>query len=144
MERTEQLRRRYRPEAVTVLFVGESAPAAGTFFYDNESRSRLRNFTEEVMRAELGGRIGGDFLRSFQRIGCYLDDLCVEPVNRLRGKARREACRACEPDIARRLVSAAPAHRRRHRSDPAGELQSCADLVAHPSGAGGVDVPQPA
>src|SRR5688500_3174792 len=108
MRRTEELRRRYRPEVISVLFVGESAPAGGTFFYDEENPSKLRRVTEAVMRKELAGRIGPDFLDSFTTLGCYLDDLCLEPVNQLPEPARTEACRACEPDLAERLKVSAP------------------------------------
>src|SRR5688572_24876523 len=33
----ERLRQAYRPEDVPLLFVGESAPAGGTFFYQADS-----------------------------------------------------------------------------------------------------------
>ena len=108
MNRTERLRRRYRPGFISVLFVGESAPAGGRFFYDDDNPSRLRGFTEDVMREELGERIGRDFLRSFQHLGCYLEDLCLRPVNHLKPRPRREACRACEPDLAARIAAATP------------------------------------
>jgi hypothetical protein len=32
------LRARHRPERVTILFVGESPPACGQFFYNRDSR----------------------------------------------------------------------------------------------------------
>lgn len=108
MNRTEQLRRRYRPEVISVLFVGESAPAGGTFFYDDGNPSKLRMRTERLMREELGDRIGPDFLRSFQRLGLYLDDLCLEPVNHLDPAKKREECRRWEPDLAKRLAAAGP------------------------------------
>jgi hypothetical protein len=108
MNRTERLRRRYRPETISALFVGESAPAGGRFFYDEDNPSRLRGFTEAVMRTELGERIGADFLSSFQRLGFYLDDLCQAPVNHLEPKPRGAACRACEPDLAIRIAAASP------------------------------------
>lgn len=34
----EELRRKYRPDKVLALFVGESAPAGGTFFYAGNSQ----------------------------------------------------------------------------------------------------------
>lgn len=108
MSRTEQLRWRYRPEVVTVLFVGESAPAGGTFFYDDDNPSKLRIRTERLMREELDDRIGDDFLRSFQRLGFFLDDLCLEPINHLSAVDKRRECRRWEPDLAKRLAAAAP------------------------------------
>ena len=35
---TEELRARYRPSAIRVLFVGEAPPASGTFFYAQNSQ----------------------------------------------------------------------------------------------------------
>ena len=110
MKLTEELRDTYRPEVISVLFVGESPPRADRFFYDDERPSKLRKFTEQAMRAALGDRIGPDFLRSFQRLGCYLDDLCLEPINDIKHAATRRAARkSCEPGLAERLRDTQPA-----------------------------------
>ena len=77
----ELLRRQYLPKEVRVLFVGESPPAGGTFFY--AANSNLYFATEEAFVAALPARAGKDFLEEFRRMGCYLDDLCLEPVSRL-------------------------------------------------------------
>jgi hypothetical protein len=77
---TKLLRSKYFPSEVRVLFVGESPPAGGTFFY--ASNSNLYFATAEAFRAALPSR-GIDFLDEFQRFGCYLDDLCLQPVNHL-------------------------------------------------------------
>jgi hypothetical protein len=37
MEPVEIIRTRYRPDRITTLFVGESAPASGAFFYHGDS-----------------------------------------------------------------------------------------------------------
>ena len=37
MEPVEVTRARYRPDRITTLFVGESAPASGAFFYHGDS-----------------------------------------------------------------------------------------------------------
>ena len=37
MDDREELRRRYQPKEVKVLFIGESPPARGTFFYKGDS-----------------------------------------------------------------------------------------------------------
>lgn len=108
MNRTEQLRQRYRPEFISVLFVGESAPAGGTFFYDDDHPSKLRIRTERLMREVLGDRVRSDFLRSFQRLGFFLDDICLEPINHLDPVAKRRECRRWEPDLAKRLAASAP------------------------------------
>ena len=80
--RFEILRSRYRPAAIKVLFVGESPPAGGTFFYLGNSilaRHTQRAF-QEVYRAKFTGPC--EFLTAFAGLGCFLDDLCLSPVNR--------------------------------------------------------------
>lgn len=102
----EQARRRYRPDEVRVLFVGESAPAGGSFFYF--ANSKLYWATRAAFERGSSDLIGRDFLRSFQALGCYLDDLCPEPVNRLPDRQRRNERHASEAALADRMKEAAP------------------------------------
>ena len=77
-----RLRRRYRPDDVRVLFVGESPPAGDTFFY--RANSKLYHATREAFTAAIPSlHRQSDFLRAFQQLGCYLDDLSVSAVNHL-------------------------------------------------------------
>jgi len=48
MEAVEATRARFRPERITTLFVGESAPASGDFFYygDNAMLGYMRQAVE--------------------------------------------------------------------------------------------------
>jgi hypothetical protein len=79
----EDVRQRFLPERVTVLFVGESPPAGGTFFY--LANSKLYEATKEAfIRAAPDLVRGSNFLERFAALGCYLDDLCLEPVNHLK------------------------------------------------------------
>lgn len=93
---TDEARGRYRPAVVRVLFVGESPPFGGTFFYFETRPSLLRRETERIFRDLLGKLIPGDFLLTFRDLGCFLDDLCLEPVNQLSkaAKERKEEARA--------------------------------------------------
>jgi hypothetical protein len=78
----EALRHRFRPDQVRVLFIGESAPAGGTFFY--AMNSLLYAATQDAFRQAVPSLLSQqNFLRSFQHLGCYLVDLCDRPVNRL-------------------------------------------------------------
>jgi len=86
----ERLRRRYRPARVQVLFVGESPPASGRFFYQRDSglyRAVRSAFVKAFPQLD-----GTDFLEAFRDLGCYLVDLCATPVNRLDRKPRQQAC----------------------------------------------------
>jgi hypothetical protein len=78
----ERLRRSYLPERVGVLFVGESPPAGGTFFYSADSE--LYRATREVFTRVFPECCGeGTFLAWFALRGCYLVDLSLDPVNQL-------------------------------------------------------------
>ena len=107
---TEELRLRYLPSLVHVLFVGESPPAGGTFFY--RGNSGLFRHTKEAFEAALGRRWNNatDFLRFFQSSGFFLEDLCKEPVNRLGASERRERCQASVSSLAERIRRHAPEH----------------------------------
>jgi hypothetical protein len=83
----EAARDRFRPERVKVLFVGESRPSNGTFFYRGDSR--LAKYTWEAIGEE--HRSVSEFLRHFQACGCFLMDLCREPVNHLPAEKRKIA-----------------------------------------------------
>ena len=98
----ERLRRRYRPEDVRILFVGESPPASGRFFYRADS-GLYRAVRDAFMRA-FPGIEETDFLASFQSLGCYLVDLCGTPVDRMESGQRKRMCQDGEPRL-RRLIS---------------------------------------
>jgi hypothetical protein len=84
------------------LFVGESAPAGGTFFYAADST--LYREMRAAFAAALPQTFGsGAFLETFRTAGCYLDDLCLEPVNNLPRRERRERRTQAEGALARRL-----------------------------------------
>lgn len=78
----ESLRNSYRPPSVRTLFVGESPPAGGTFFY--HGNSNLARYTCEAL---LGAPASESELRefpvSFCERGFYFVDLCLEPVDGL-------------------------------------------------------------
>ena len=97
----ERLRRRYRPTDVRILFVGESPPASGRFFYGADS-GLYRAVRDAFVRA-LPGIEETDFLASFQSLGCYLVDLCGIPVDRMESGQRRRTCQDGERRL-RRLI----------------------------------------
>jgi hypothetical protein len=67
----------HRPGRITTLFIAESAPIGGTFFYyGNGHLGRyLQRSIEEVLAGD------GDFLERFKSYGWYLDDLVPAPVD---------------------------------------------------------------
>lgn len=84
----DELRKFYQPDKVKIFFVGESPPAGKTFFYaanSNLFRATLAGFQlafPEIAR--------DDFFRSFKEMGCYLVDLCDQPVNKLTNPEKKE------------------------------------------------------
>jgi hypothetical protein len=82
----ERIRKRYRPERIITLFVGESAPESGKFFYSGTTPILIHMQT--AVEAALGKN--GDFLQRFKAYGWYLDDLVLNPVDKL-PKSQREA-----------------------------------------------------
>ncbi len=97
MKHFGRLRRQYKPEDARVLFVGESPPTGGTFFY--EGNSVLYYATEEAFLKALPEIKGKSFLDSFKELGCYLDDLGLEPVNRLPDPDKRRERRDGESGL---------------------------------------------
>lgn len=99
----ETLRRKHKPAELRVLFVGESPPAGGSFFY--AANSKLFLAMAAAFADALGDRVpqGPAFLGFFKEAGCYLEDLCLEPVNHMEQPDKRRARRAGEAPLAARL-----------------------------------------
>jgi hypothetical protein len=96
---------RYRPERIMTLFVGESAPASGKFFYCGNT-AMATNMEKALATARLRGE--GDFRDRFKAYGWYLDDLVLTPVNRLGTSQRKVLCLEAEKDLADRIAEYRP------------------------------------
>jgi hypothetical protein len=102
----ERLRNRYRPDPVQILFVGESPPASGRFFY--QADSGLYHAIREAFVIAIPPLKKTEFLNSFQSLGCYLVDLCYEPVDKMPHDTRRCAWSAGEVRLARTIRDLRP------------------------------------
>ena len=100
MNRLEKLRKSFYPDCITTLFVGESAPASGRFFYSSNS-SLFR-----AMKRVFGDR--ESFLEDFKRNGFYLDDLVLTPINKMERRERSSRRQEAVPELAKRLVEYKP------------------------------------
>ncbi len=96
----EATRARFRPNRITTLFVGESAPASGDFFYYG-SNAMLRHM-QRATEAALGG--GGDFLQRFKSYGWFLDDLVLTPVDKLGRIERKAKCQGAADSLRDRIA----------------------------------------
>ena len=104
MDIVEATRLRFRPERITTLFVGESAPAGGDFFY--YGRSVMTRYMREAIENALGKT--DDFLATFKAYGWYLDDLSLVPVDKLSKPERMRICAAAQASLAERIASYQP------------------------------------
>lgn len=102
----EHLRRSYKPKQVQLLFVGESPPASGRFFYAGDSG--LYRAMLQVFECVDPGISNETFLEAFQASGCYLVDLCPTPVDCLIPTRRRTARAANEESLARTIKRLRP------------------------------------
>lgn len=100
----EAIRKTFRPKRVRTLFVGESAPRSGKFFYRGDSG--MRHYMESVMESVLGE--SDDFLNAFKRHGWYLDDLVLTPINHLTPSERKARCRNAQSKLANRIAEYQP------------------------------------
>jgi len=96
----EKLRLSYRPQQITTLFVGESPPHNGTFFYEGNSRL----FRE--MKKVFGDSAG--FLSEFKANGFFLDDLVLDPINDKEKAERKDHRREGVPSLAQRMKDYQP------------------------------------
>ena len=105
----EALRLKCRPKKIRVLLVAESRPIGGTFFY--AGNSHLARYTEQAFRLayDIPAMTMTSFLDGFKAAGCYLEDLCAEPVNQIKNHAlRRAEWKRGVPHLLKRLESASP------------------------------------
>ena len=67
MQPVEFTRARYRPDRITTLFVGESAPASGAFFYHGDSA--MLRYMQRATEAALGVGSESSLIGSKPRVG---------------------------------------------------------------------------
>ena len=102
----ESLRRRYRPGKVRILFVGEAPPASGRFFYQGDSG--LYRAVRDTFIAAFPSLQKDEFLEAFHDLGCYLVDLCGQPVDHMPRDARTSICHAGERRLAHTIRKLRP------------------------------------
>ena len=104
---TEALRKSYKPIQIKLLFVGESPPASGRFFYQ---KGALTTSTSKAFE-KIFDKVFSDtqsFLSFFQLTGCYLEDICLEPVDKLPPKQRTMMLKDSKENFSSRLKEYRP------------------------------------
>lgn len=109
-EETEKLRQQYKPDKIRLLFIGESPPDSGDFFYEEDKKSNMTNYTqqafEKAYKISFSNHV--EFLRYFQEGGCYLDDLSHEPVDKKPQSEREEILKQSKTALSARLKEYKP------------------------------------
>jgi hypothetical protein len=104
----DDVRESFRPLVIRTLFVGESPPLGDDFFYCGSTGMTTymrKSFGEAFDRTFLSD---GDFVAFFRSLGCYIDDLCLEPINKTSSSERRAKTAASIGGFAERLSSYRP------------------------------------
>ena len=97
----ERMRQSFRPRRISTLFVGESPPEGGTFFYKGNG------LLHDNMKEAFGE--GANFLSEFKAKGFFLDDVVLYPINRMGDAERNMHRRKGVPLLARRMADYRPA-----------------------------------
>jgi hypothetical protein len=107
----KKLRDFYKPKAISLLLVGEAPPepSLGKFFYEG---NLLTDYTLKAFQGafpEILDAINHDcFLKQFKALGCYYDDLSLEPVNKRDAFERNYRLLRQVPKFIKRLSDSPP------------------------------------
>ena len=107
MDAYETAQAQYRPEVVDTLFVGESRPVKGGYFYFGR-KTGYERYMQQGLEGSDAVADGLAFLDRFKDRGYYLEDLSPVPVDHLKGKARRVACQEAVNHLAQRIARLNP------------------------------------
>ena len=103
----EEIRDQYRPSVTKVLFVGESPPESGNFFYRGDSlTTHVQMAFERALEVKFKSH--EPFLQCFKALGCFLDDLSHVPVNGFPPPERESLLKQSVPSFCERLKSLNP------------------------------------
>ncbi len=84
------LRKKYLPEKLKLVFVLESPPASGLYFYDENGKTSEPLFAAMMKLLNFSEKNKKEGLEFFQKEGYIIVDATYEPVNRLKGKQRND------------------------------------------------------
>jgi hypothetical protein len=102
----EKLRESFRPPDIKLLFIGESPPASGRFFYSaNSGLYRAMRGAFQIAESTIQDE---SFLKVFKERGCYLTDLSPEPIDHLAPEERRVLRRRAEKHLAQQIKRLQP------------------------------------
>ena len=89
-EKYLSLREKYLPEKLEIIFVLESPPASGLYFYDENGKTSEPLFAAMMKLLNFSAKNKKEGLELFQKEGYIIVDSTYEPVNRLKGRQRND------------------------------------------------------
>lgn len=84
------LRSKYQPKSLNIVFILESPPVSGKYFYDEEGSIKEPLFSAMMKLLKFNPKDKQEGLAHFADSGYYIVDATYEPVNKLKGKKRDE------------------------------------------------------
>src|ERR1700722_20689117 len=96
MNKIKETQKSYRPNRIKVLFIGESPPTNGSYFYYGGNRL-LREMRRALVETKVDDKA---FLAGFKQRGWYLDDLVQTPI---KGPELKKKCREARNNLASRI-----------------------------------------
>lgn len=85
-----QLRDKYHPDALKLIFLLESPPVSGKYFYDDQGKTTEPLFSAIMKLLRYKPSNKRDGLHFFKTKGYILVDVTYKQVNKLKGKERDE------------------------------------------------------
>jgi len=83
-------RNKYFPDELKYIFVLESPPASGLYFYDETGKTSEPLFAEMMKLLGVTAENKAEGLTLFKKAGYLLVDATYQPVNELKGKKRND------------------------------------------------------
>lgn len=84
------LRNKYKPIELKIIFILESPPVSGKYFYDEEGTTKEPLFSAMMKLLNNNPKNKHEGLTHFADSGYFIVDATYEPVNKLKGKKRDE------------------------------------------------------
>lgn len=83
------LRQKYLPDKIDLIFLLESPPATGDYFYDPSGRTTEQLFTAMMKLIDCRPSSKAEGLTEFARQGRVLADATYSPVNKIKSQSQR-------------------------------------------------------
>lgn len=84
------LRNNYLPKRIKLIFILESPPANGRYFYNPQGTTTEPLFSAMMKLMDYHPKDKADGLAEFQKRCYFLVDVTYQPINRIRGARRNE------------------------------------------------------